>query len=819
MKTSKKILLAIAGVFALTLACAFAVMADETGPTIKTQPQDAKVEFPSTATFTVKAEEDGSSEGLTYQWTLVNNETEYVLECASAKTAALEVTTTPYMGNEGNNEYYCTVTDKDGNSVKSDTAAVYVTNADDTKTSAVYVGDKAIVAGETLDLEKEGIGKGKVTFASNGKKLTFDSVEYSNAELKDIIQLAGPCITYVSNDTSLEALELEIVGENTITNTYYEEEYAEGGFALSFDFCRSEDIDHIATLTVTGDGTLNVNGGTHIIDANSSIIFDGVKVNLKSIGSYISAGIETNMVSTQLEVGTPDVKLTNGAEITMDVNGAAIFSDGTITIENSKLDVKETIRSVVSGATVKNTLLANGSITMDKAEVSIEVGADKDQFKAAGSAIASSGVIYAVGSDTNEDAEDEDDDEDEEESSGADIVIKNGSKVDVTFKIEKGDRMYCYYASALNTTDSITIEKSTVNAAVEGEEAILYVNTVTAEKDITITDSTVKATANGCGTCDAISASGKVKIKDSKVTATAEAQDYELEAEEETEDETAGTLELLEDEEEEDDEADDVVEGKAGGILGYGVEINLNNSGDFVKAEAEDGQAIISGIENTNEKVSYTEGYTPTSLLISGTNVKKTTVDEKTEQTVNLFGYELSGGDDEYLKSETMYSKGATSAAADNTLIKAAESETPSNSSDSNSSAASDTVKITFQIGTGGYVTGSNGTIKSGDVIEVKKGSNYIFKPVANSGYSVLSVTVNGATYSPNSVGSYTIENITVDTKIVVTFRYGSSTNNNSNNNTSPYTGIASGVTAAGAMFMIICAFIIGAAVIRKERR
>ena len=86
---------------------------------------------------------------------------------------------------------------------------------------------------------------------------------------------------------------------------------------------------------------------------------------------------------------------------------------------------------------------------------------------------------------------------------------------------------------------------------------------------------------------------------------------------------------------------------------------------------------------------------------------------------------------------------------------------------------------VTASAGSGGSVTPSS--------TSVNDGSSATFTVTPNSGYQVASVSDNyGASYSVNSSGgSFTINNVTTDTSITVTFTQTQSSNNNNNNQNS----------------------------------
>ena len=642
MKTGKKILLAATVTLMMIFAMAFVVLADDE-LVIKTQPSDQHVDFPEVARFSVEVA--GDSSDLTYQWIMVNSGIEYVLESESAKTATLNVTTRPEYGNEGVYEYYCVITDKNGNSVDSDPAGLYVKNYNDNKTAALYVGDVGIAAGEEVDLAEAGVGSGKVSLSEDASKVVFDNVKYSNENLKDIdVMPGGVAVYYESNDISVREVELQLIGDNSITNTYYESGYDEGGFALYFEFNRY--MEELATLTVDGEGTLTVNGGTHMIDVNSNLVFDNVKVWINSVGTYMSNGIETNCTSTQLENGVPDVSLKNGTEIIMNVNGTGIFSDGTLTIEDSVLDITETVPWAISGYTSKQALLTNGIVLINASKVTVNANVYKDTFKDEDKGTAGCGIISVNGGEF------------------ANLVIENESEVNISLTFEKGDRLYNYAPYMIGVDGSIFVENSTLNSTLSAKEAAIGINAIYTKNNFIITDSTVSSYASGYGTCNAISVSGKLQITDSYVAANAEADDYQIV--EVVENALKEGL-LGEDEQ----EAAEVVKAKNAALLGFGVEINLDKAGTYVLANAPGGQSILSGMCYSYDQTDYEEGYEPESIILTGDNLAVTSADGKTNQSINLYSYDLSQSLESFLICEAMYNEGDKAAPAENTLIKA----------------------------------------------------------------------------------------------------------------------------------------------------
>ena len=150
--------------------------------TITQQPQDAYVNYPEGATFSVKVSSPRSVES--YQWVYEDKVGKlFVLEGLTAKTETLVFPSSVQYG--GPSKVWCEITAKDGTVMRSE-SAVFANLNDEEDKPVFYVGEYPVEPGQTLDLskvkidKKHKLGKGTVSFDANGKDITISNVEFDN---------------------------------------------------------------------------------------------------------------------------------------------------------------------------------------------------------------------------------------------------------------------------------------------------------------------------------------------------------------------------------------------------------------------------------------------------------------------------------------------------------------------------------------------------------------------------------------------------------------------------------------------------------------
>lgn len=149
--------------------------------TITKQPEDREVNFPDGTDFTVEV--DHPENVKSYRWELrVDDEAGikdavYQLNGSSASEKTLRIPATecdlhPF-------HFKCYITDIDGEVTVSEEGTMTIANPYEAK-YVLYVGEYALEAGESADLEDLDLGSGKVTFDANCQDVTLDKVKFQN---------------------------------------------------------------------------------------------------------------------------------------------------------------------------------------------------------------------------------------------------------------------------------------------------------------------------------------------------------------------------------------------------------------------------------------------------------------------------------------------------------------------------------------------------------------------------------------------------------------------------------------------------------------
>lgn len=158
-----------------------------------------------------------------------------------------------------------------------------------------FIGEYTIKQGQTFNLEepkdfngKTGspIGTGTISLNEDGDLVTFNNVTYnfdpSNTEVDELF-LVNKGFAYYSFINKLNDINVELIGDNTITNSYHiANDDADGTtFYLSNSTDKSPDAVVAPKYHIKGSGSLTINGGLYGIMGLGVVDIDG-KVNINS---------------------------------------------------------------------------------------------------------------------------------------------------------------------------------------------------------------------------------------------------------------------------------------------------------------------------------------------------------------------------------------------------------------------------------------------------------------------------------------------------------------------------------------------------------
>ncbi len=329
-------------------------------PKIIKQPVDCDVIWPVGALFEIEVEDPDNV--ASYQWICTDNIHEFTLSGTSAKTATLHIPST--MQDDGETYYYCVVTDKEGRIVTSDRGKLTVSGKETDKT-VLYVGNFAVLPGQSLDLS--GIGKGRVTFHENGTEITLSNVEFDNANaIFDTKLYPGMGIRLFREHNEAQNYTVHLEGENSIINSF--ENPKSAGNGITFDLLMQSGTVR-PTLTVDGSGSLYIKGGDIALRAQGVVDLDA-PLTIEPNGDDFCDGIYSD-----------GVILDSGVTLNLNVNGTAIFTDNDVTVSGgSALVLNSCAPAVHNGDTNKAVLHVNGNLNVKDSRINISGTADPARF-------------------------------------------------------------------------------------------------------------------------------------------------------------------------------------------------------------------------------------------------------------------------------------------------------------------------------------------------------------------------------------------------------------------------------------------------------
>lgn len=203
-----------------------------------------------------------------------------------------------------------------------------------------YFGEYAIKAGETLDLLDTPYGSGTISLNEEGNVYTFTDVD-AIYKYPKVTQALYDSLFVIDSDTNThEEITINLVGENTLSNPYWDGSYNAGQDVISTYFgSKAEE----AKLTINGPGTLTLKGGTRLLFSEGPLEINA-DIDLEAFHYRLSNGINT----------TNDILIKSGAHITGSVGGygisAARFANLTIE-DDAVVDLDIYPGKVMSGPT------------------------------------------------------------------------------------------------------------------------------------------------------------------------------------------------------------------------------------------------------------------------------------------------------------------------------------------------------------------------------------------------------------------------------------------------------------------------------------
>ena len=545
------------GLAALSLCFAFPAAAMADGDIITTQPQDVSVNYPEGCEFTVEVADEAQVES--YQWYLEDSShSVFLLDGYSAATNKLEMPSTQsYMTGES---VYCEITTKDGEVYTSDPAEITILNNDE-DVMALYIGNYVIEPGEDFDCSILGEGcEGKISLSEDGSLLTMDNVIIDNdTPIYDSTISAATLMFYAGRGNENETVTVQLIGENVLTNSFYQEESNGSGITMDFWWYESDVIADVAFEEGEGGGSLAISGGTYSLRNQAGIYIDApICIYSYELGRY-----NTGIYAGALE-------LAENTTLELNVSGAGLIVDSLIQNDGSVINIESyapyvpTLMEELYIVEVYN----NGEFVMDNAELNIKFTADPDMFVPYKQYLAAAtGILLCNGTKT-------------------DI---NNSSINIEMSAEEGSYEYCGGLVGIGGDggeDEASVSGSSITIDVDGAYVYSAMGVHTGG-DLSISDgSYVSIDVTAAGESYGLAPEGMLCISNSNVYAYAES--------------TTGENE--------------------NGILSAGIEIALDDDIYTVEAGTKNGTAVASLVDYGEDNEEYTPGYEAKTITL-GTRV------------------------------------------------------------------------------------------------------------------------------------------------------------------------------------------------------
>ena len=348
--------------------------------TITEQPADVSVAYPAGASFHVAV--DKPENVASYQWIVTDGTRTFVLDGLTAATDTLVLPSTVF--DQPDTEISCIITDLNGNRTYSDVATLFVTNRYEEKL-VLYVGDYALLPGDTLDLSETTLGTGVVTFSADGTDITFDNVKTNSDGVSYDNSLGASLgIFFDGRAWNKQEYRMHFLGDCVIENRFFDESINSGGVVINGYFACGSDEGNRPTLLI--DGSLTIKGGSDSIYCDSNL--------------EIAADLKTMPLNKNYCRGLVaySVFIDEGATVDVKSVGPGVYAKGDLFIEDgATVSIDATPQHLSVGNTESKAVLAVGNINCGDADVTVSVHADPELFIPYGSAIAQMDGIYLGG--------------------------------------------------------------------------------------------------------------------------------------------------------------------------------------------------------------------------------------------------------------------------------------------------------------------------------------------------------------------------------------------------------------------------------------
>lgn len=335
-------------------------------------PAVAEVGYPAGATFRVEASDPEMI--ASYQWIANNGIDDFELDGTTATTNRLRIPST--QKEDPDLHVRCVLTLKDGTVVETEPAVLHVANSFEEKT-VLYVGDHALVPGQSLDLAKTTLGTGRVAFSGDGTTITLEDVNITTSTMSYDVYLAPSFGLNLMQRNGEEEFHFNLVGTNVIENNYSDPDGKNSGIVFDLLF-GTEGRSNSPRVFIEGEGTLQLIGGSCSLCSDSDVEVSGDLSTEPNGDIYCDA-----IVCRDLKVG-------GTSHLEIHANGAAFDTEGDLSIApGAVVSARSTPSRGNAGTTSESVVDVDGSIVIVGATLNVNGTADPAHFKPFGATLAS----------------------------------------------------------------------------------------------------------------------------------------------------------------------------------------------------------------------------------------------------------------------------------------------------------------------------------------------------------------------------------------------------------------------------------------------
>lgn len=406
-------------VLLLILILPIAVSADgEDELKITYQTGDTVVSYPKGAEFHVEVNHPEMVES--YQWSMSDGQTVFVLDGDTATTDTLVIPST----RRGDTPVWlcCTITDKNGHKIFTDDICLTVDNMYEDK-KVLYIGDYAIEPGENIDLEEINMGRGTVRYDDDEVNIYFDNV-YITTDHMAWDQALGPalCLMFEARDSEVYEYYMHFQGDCVLDNKYFDPEYNSGGVTFNSHFGVADDPNK-PSLILVGDH-LTIKGGNYSMYTDAEIEI-GLDLTTYPLDETYNDGIRAHSIFVN-----------DGVTVDLHPCGSGFVALGDIRFyEGSKINIDAHMPHISQGATSKSLIRVAGSLYAKKSEINLFGHATPGNFVPYGKFIAGMAGIEVNGR-----------------------LYMEDSKLSVKMDMEKAEKDYAINFGGIVASDAIGIE-------------------------------------------------------------------------------------------------------------------------------------------------------------------------------------------------------------------------------------------------------------------------------------------------------------------------------------------------------------------------